>query len=62
MHLAQSALLLKAIKITQIARQAITFGNNVTGGGRGTPNEHNPTVSYRIDKENVVLDPTQTVY
>ena len=69
LHLAQALLLLKAIKVTQIARQAIGYGNSVLGGGKaqeaeatsGSANTSAATVVYQKDKE-IVLDPTQTVY
>ena len=62
MHLAQALLLLKAIKVTQIARQAITYGNSVLGRNQQTSSsEGEVSIAYHKDKE-VVLDPTQTVY
>ena len=63
LHLAQSLWLCKAIKVTQIAREAVNFGNiggdEEKAGGQTNPKE---PVSYIKEKENVVLDPTQTVY
>ena len=62
MHLAQALLLLKAIKVTQIARQAITYGNSVLGRNQqNSSSEGEVSIAYHKDKE-VVLDPTQTVY
>lgn len=66
MHLAQSIVLLKAIKVTQIAREAMAFGNSIVGNQSGSSTNGPPSsgevVSYAKEKENVVLDPTQTVY
>ena len=61
MHLAHAMLLLKAIKVTQIARQALTYGNSVIGRNTSPEPENEASVAYQKDKE-VVLDPTQTVY
>ena len=64
LHLAQSLWLCKAIKVTQIAREAVNFGNIGSGDGEKAEGQKKPDepVSYIKDKENVVLDPTQTVY
>ena len=66
MHLAQGILLLKAIQVTQIARQAISLGNSIMGKHDEEQNQGNNTnkeaVVYTKSKENVVMDPTQTVY
>ena len=65
LHFAQALLLLKAIKVTQIARQAITYGNSVLGRNQEPAATTSPstdaTVAYQKDK-GIVLDPTQTVY
>ena len=66
LHFAQALLLLKAIKVTQIARQAITYGNSVLGRNQEaaattSPTTDATTVAYQKDK-GIVLDPTQTVY
>ena len=60
LHLAQSLWLCKAIKVTQIAREAVNFGN--IGGDVEKAEGPKEPVSYIKEKENVVLDPTQTVY
>ena len=64
LHLAQSLWLCKAIKVTQIAREAVNFGNIGSENGAKAEGQQNPEepVSYTKEKENVVLDPTQTVY
>ena len=59
--MAQSLWLCKAIKVTQIAREAINFGNNEEAKTEGHQSQEE-SVSYVKEKENVILDPTQTVY
>ena len=64
MHLAQALILLKAVKVTQIARQAVYLGNSIIGKQQQTNYEEttNEAVAYAKNKDNVVMDPTQTVY
>ena len=70
LHLAQSIWLCRAIKITQIAREAVNFSQSIMGNTvTGTPTTSGKdaevateAVAYTKAKENVVLDPTQTVY
>ena len=59
--MAQSLWLCKAIKVTQIAREAVNFGNNGGVKSEGQQNQEE-SVSYIKEKEDVILDPTQTVY
>ena len=47
--------------MTQIAREAINFGNNEEAKTEGHQSQEE-SVSYVKEKENVILDPTQTVY
>ena len=65
MHLAQALILLKAVKVTQIARQAVYLGNSIIGKQQQQTNYEettNEAVSYAKNKDNVVMDPTQTIY
>ena len=47
--------------MTQIAREAVNFGNNGGVKSEGKQNQEE-SVSYIKEKEDVILDPTQTVY
>ena len=66
MHFMQSLLLFKAIKVTKIARQAMNFGNSIMGKQdaniEGNEEIKNESVAYKKDKDDIVMDPTQTVY
>ena len=66
MHFLQSVLLFKAIKVTNIARQAMNFGNSIMGKQdaniEGNEEIKNESVAYKKDKDDIVMDPTQTVY
>ena len=66
LHLAQSVWMCRAIKVTQIAREAMNFGQSFMGGATSGPPGNvevaTEAVAYTKQKENVVLDPTQTVY
>jgi hypothetical protein len=64
LHIAQAMLLLKAIRVTQIARQAVGFGNTISGDGvaASATTTTETVVAYTKEQETVVMDPTQTVY
>ena len=66
MHLAQALILLKAVKVTQIARQAIYLGNSIIGKQQQQQSNYeepsNEAVAYAKNKDNVIMDPTQAVY
>ena len=53
-------------KMSQIAREAMNFGQSFMGGATSGPPGNvevaTEAVAYTKQKENVVLDPTQTVY
>lgn len=66
MHLAQALILLKAVKVTQIARQAVYLGNSIIGKQQQQQSNYeepsNEAVAYAKNKDNVIMDPTQAVY
>lgn len=55
LHLAQSIWLCKAVKVTQIAREALNFGqpNTTTSSPENDGSKQN--VAYETQKENVVV-------
>ena len=64
LHIAQSVWLCRAVKVTQIAREAINFGNSATGNSieDGGSKATNDSVTFQKGSGNIILDPTQTVY